>query len=410
MAERVLVHIDTIAAGGAGVGRVDGMAVFVPRTAPGDDASVALRRHRRYADGRLQHLVQAGPTRVTPLCPHYTRDRCGGCQLQHLSPAGQLEAKTNIVVQAFRRIGRRVVTVDRVVPSPALWRYRNKLTLTLRHGAGGWHAGLRPFDAPDDVFALDDCHITSEQVMRGWREVMAAQTLLPIAPELRGTMGEAGARNALLLYGGSRWDDRAEFAAQCPSLTAIHWEDASGRTVVVRDDRPDEASIASFAQVNPHLADALHDHVAACVLADAPQHVIDAYGGRGATAARLLAPGRSVTLIELDPEAARHAQRALGADARVVLARVEDALPGLLPADAVILNPPRAGVDARVCEALEQTSHKPQTLVYVSCDPATLARDVSRLTSYRVVSLTLFDMFPQTAHVETVCELVPEVA
>jgi len=87
--------------------------------------------------------------------------------------------------------------------------------------------------------------------------------------------------------------------------------------------------------------------------------------------------------------------------------RVEDVLPAALPADVVILNPPRAGVDSRVTELLEQQSLRPRAVVYVSCNPATLARDISRLPGYRIESLVAFDMFPQTAHVETVCELVP---
>jgi 23S rRNA (uracil1939-C5)-methyltransferase len=86
---------------------------------------------------------------------------------------------------------------------------------------------------------------------------------------------------------------------------------------------------------------------------------------------------------------------------------VEEALPATLPADAVLLNPPRAGIDAKVAEALEETSQRPRVIVYISCNPATLARDLSRLPSYRIESLVAFDMFPQTAHVETVCELVP---
>ena len=91
-------------------------------------------------------------------------------------------------------------------------------------------------------------------------------------------------------------------------------------------------------------------------------------------------------------------------------ARVEEVLPKVLPADAVILNPPRAGTDSRVTDALEQVAEKPRVIAYVSCNPATLARDISRLPGYRIASLVPLDMFPQTAHIETVCELVPEAA
>ncbi|HEX9221303.1 MAG TPA: hypothetical protein VF858_12520, partial [Gemmatimonadaceae bacterium] len=98
----------------------------------------------------------------------------------------------------------------------------------------------------------------------------------------------------------------------------------------------------------------------------------------------------------------------LVAPSRAIRAHVEDALPGVLPAELVILNPPRAGVDARVTATLEAEVEHLRALLYVSCNPATLARDLARLPSYRIESLRAFDMFPQTAHVETVCELRPE--
>ena len=91
-------------------------------------------------------------------------------------------------------------------------------------------------------------------------------------------------------------------------------------------------------------------------------------------------------------------------------ARVEEALPSVMPVDAVVRNPPRAGVDARVTEILQKAESKPKVVVYVSCNPATLARDIARMPGYRIVSLVPFDMFPQTAHVESICELVPEAA
>jgi 23S rRNA (uracil1939-C5)-methyltransferase len=346
---------------------------------------------------------------VEPTCRHYDGDRCGGCQLQHQSYAGQLDAKRDIVVQAFRRIGRREVAVDAIEPSPAPWAYRNKLTLTLRRGPAGWYAGLRAYDDPDRVFALEECPITAEDVLASWREIMAASDHLPDATELRGMVRSAPGGAVFHLSGGVRWPDPQRFAMQCGSLRSIVWADARGEERVVRDD-PAAASAASFAQVNPHLAGRLHDHAATVALSRGPARVIDAYGGSGAIAQRLRGNGREVVLLELDREATRVARQSLGDDVRVVTGRVEDRLARELPADAVVLNPPRIGVDAAVCEALEHARVRAATVVYVSCDPATLARDVARLPSWRVASLRLFDMFPQTAHVESVCELVPEGA
>ncbi|HEY0243520.1 MAG TPA: hypothetical protein VGC52_12725, partial [Gemmatimonadaceae bacterium] len=141
-----------------------------------------------------------------------------------------------------------------------------------------------------------------------------------------------------------------------------------------------------------------------------PQNIVDAYSGAGDTAIRLARAGAKVTAIELDSDAARWCALHLPEGSVSLRARVEEVLPKVLPADAVVLNPPRAGTDSRVTEALEQVSVKPRVVVYVSCNPATLARDIARLPGYRVASIVPFDMFPQTAHVETVCELVPEAA
>ena len=410
MSDAARLHIDSIAAGGAGVGRLDGMAVFVPRTAPGDDVEVSLRRHRRYAEGRVRRVLVASPARVRPVCPHYERDRCGGCQLQHLAYEAQLEAKRDVVEQALRRIAHRDTRVDAVVPSPSPWRYRNKLTLTLRRSAAGWRGGLRPWDDPDEVFALDDCPITSERVVAAWREVLAAAADLPSVPELRGAVREVGAAAGLTLSGGRSWPRAQAFVRRCPSLLVVRWDDEAGGRHLLRDDAGEDVAIGSFEQVNPATADALHAHVASVVERYDPESIVDAYGGRGATAERLRREGRRIVLIEVDPDATRLATRTLGPAAQVVTGRVEDELARTLPARAVILNPPRAGVDAAVCAALEAASPAPAVIVYVSCDPATLARDLGRLPSWRIASLVPFDMFPQTAHVEAVCELVPRAA
>ena len=164
---------------------------------------------------------------------------------------------------------------------------------------------------------------------------------------------------------------------------------------------------ASFVQVNPEVAAKLEGFVVDAVMAHAPATVVDGYSGSGDVALALAARGVRVVAIELDAEASAWAASRLPAGSRAVTARVEDAIRNVLPADMVILNPPRGGVDARVTAALMTPSLAPRAIVYVSCDPATLARDLSRLPGWRIARLTAFDMFPQTAHVETVCELVP---
>jgi 23S rRNA (uracil1939-C5)-methyltransferase len=173
------------------------------------------------------------------------------------------------------------------------------------------------------------------------------------------------------------------------------------------DRRTHDTPAASFEQVNPLVAAALHAHVLERMLSYAPTTVVDAYAGAGATAIAIATTGARVTAIEVDREASAWAAKRLLPPSRVITGRVEEQIARALPADLVILNPPRTGVDAAVCAALEGVP-RPRAIVYVSCNPATLARDVARLPSYRVASVQSFDMFPQTAHVESVCELVAE--
>ena len=216
-----------------------------------------------------------------------------------------------------------------------------------------------------------------------------------------------------MLTGGTEWPALAAFLDAVPSLAAIWWEAEGKRRRLVADRRPTGIPGASFVQVNAEIAERMQAHLVAMVLAHRPTYVLDAYSGAGATAVALAAAGVRVTAIELDEEATTYAATQLAAPSRAIAARVEEALPHHLPADVVILNPPRAGVDARVTSALArtvETGQAPRAIVYVSCDPATLARDVARLPGWRVDSLLSFDMFPQTAHVETVCVLVPEGA
>jgi tRNA/tmRNA/rRNA uracil-C5-methylase (TrmA/RlmC/RlmD family) len=134
--------------------------------------------------------------------------------------------------------------------------------------------------------------------------------------------------------------------------------------------------------------------------------VVDAYAGTGETAAAIAELGMRVTAIEIDREAANLCASRLPAGSRSLIGRVENLITKALPADLVILNPPRVGLHERVTRALEEQRKRVRAIVYVSCDPATLARDIARLPSYRLQSVETFDMFPQTAHVETVCELV----
>ena len=405
------VRIDSIAAGGDGVGRTEGLVVFVPRTAPGDVVTAQISGRGHFARGTLRNIVTPSPVRIPPPCSHYTRDRCGGCQVQHMSYDAQLAAKQLIIRDSLQRIGKRSVDPPAIERSPQEWRYRTKLTLSMRRKGARWIAGLHPYDDPGAVFALADCPITDRRVVATWREVMSADAHFPEAKELRGSVRVASGGATLVMSGGHGWPARDQFAAAVPSVSALWWEpEGEGLRRKLYDRRVDRSPAASFAQVNPEVAAELRTFVVSRITSLTPRTVVDAYSGAGHTAIALASAGIAVTAIELDPDASAWADEQLSPPSRAVHARVEDALPGYLPADVVILNPPRAGLDVRVTEILQAQSSTTRRLIYISCNPATLARDVSRLPGFRIDSLRAFDMFPQTAHVETVCELISEAS
>jgi 23S rRNA (uracil1939-C5)-methyltransferase len=404
----VSVAIESIAAGGDGVGRTNGLVVFVPRTAPGDLVTAQISGKGHFARGALRSLVTPSPVRVEPPCPHYTRDKCGGCQLQHMTYDSQLAAKQVIVRDSLQRIGKRHVDAPAIERSPKDWRYRAKLTLAIRRRGGRWIAGLHPYDDPVHVFPLADCPITDRRVVAAWHEIMTADAHFPDAKELRGSVRITSDGPTFVMTGGESWAARDQFSAAVPSISAVWWEPTDDKPRrLLYDKRANRAPSASFAQVNAEMAEILRAYVLERARSYLPESAVDAYSGAGDTAIALSREGVGVTAIELDAEAAEWAASKLAGSSRAIHGRVEDELPAALPADLVILNPPRAGVDARVTSALEAEAARLRAVIYISCDPATLARDLSRLPSFRIESLHAFDMFPQTAHVETVCELRP---
>ena len=408
---RATLKINSVAAGGDGVARSDGLVVFIPRTAPGDLVTADMKVNGRFARGKLRDIVTPSPQRIDPPCPHYTRDKCGGCQLQHIEYYdGQLPAKRVIIQDSLQRIGKRQIEVPSIVRSPKEWRYRTKLTLAIRRRGPRWIAGLHPYDDPVRVFPLSDCPITDSLVVATWREIMNADGFFPDATELRGSVRKTSGGPTFVLSGGRRWSEWERFAAAAPSISALWWEPAEEPRRLLFDQRTNRSPSASFAQVTAEMAEILREFVVARVMDYQPRAVIDAYAGAGHLAIGLAEKGVAVTAIELDGEAARWSQERLAAPSRAINARVEDALPGLLPADVVILNPPRAGVDQRVTTTLELEVEHVRAVVYVSCNPATLARDIARMANYEVGAVQAFDMFPQTAHVETVCVLRPRQA
>jgi 23S rRNA (uracil1939-C5)-methyltransferase len=414
MSETATVTIERIAAGGDGIARHDGMVVFVPRAVPGDVVSVTLVRQRTFARGRIVEQITASPDREPAPCPHYTNDRCGGCQLQGLQYPAQLLIKGELVRDALVRIGKHAVDHVDVTASPSPWKYRNTLTLALQRDRlrpSGWMAGMHVAGDPTQLFELKECLLAIPEVMDGWRAVMRTASNLPRAMSLRVTVRQLSTGGlALTVEGGAQWKQAAieALVADVPSIHAIWWVRDDEVRALRFDRRTVQEAGASFAQVNPAVAELLRQYVLTQIEAVKPDAVIDAYAGSGALSQRLQRDGRRITAIELDSEASAVAGAALHADplARVLTGRVEHLLPHGLPANVVVLNPPRAGVDATVPPMIAAQAAEVQRVVYVSCDPATLARDIARLGSgWTVTAVKSFDMFPQTSHIETVCTI-----
>jgi 23S rRNA (uracil1939-C5)-methyltransferase len=405
------VRILRLATGGDGVGRLDdGRAVFVPRTAPGDLVEVAqLRMHRRFARGRLGALVEAGDDRVAPRCPHYAEDDCGGCQLQHLDGAAQREARRAFVGDALRRLGGLALPDPPIVPAPNDWAYRSKLTLHVSPDRR--RIGLHPLDRPDRVFDLTWCHIADARLMELWQQVRRRRELLPEGlARLVLRLDRAGALHLIAgvtgttAWGGAAALGRALTSAGTPAT--LWWEPEGGAARAVSGS-PEAFPATVFEQVHPAMGDRTRLAALAALGDVAGRHVWDLYAGIGDTTDELAARGASVESVEADARAVRFAERRTPADRTRVTrhaGRVEHLLKELRDPALVVTNPPRTGMDERVTDGLRD--RRPRRIVYISCDPATLARDIRRLgNGYRVEGVEAFDLFPQTAHVESVTVL-----
>jgi 23S rRNA (uracil1939-C5)-methyltransferase len=400
------IRILRLATGGDGVGRLeDGRTVFVPRTAPGDLVEITqLRAHRRYARARSSRVLELSADRVEPRCPHYVHDECGGCQLQHMNPTAQREARRGSVGDALRRIARLDVPDPEIVPAGEEFEYRTKITLAVDEG--GRRIGLHPFDRPDRVFDLVRCHITTAEVMALWAEVRAVRRLLPSGlRQIVLRLDRVGGLHLLLVMGGAeRWDGadtlHRELAAR-GSDVALWLQPEGGEAVAVAGAAgPFPATV--FEQVHPAMGDKARAFALAALGRVQGRHVWDLYAGIGETTSALVLAGATVESVESDRRAVAEAA-ARGPAAERHVGRAERIVDRLRTPSLVITNPPRTGMDQRVAAALERVS--PKRIVYISCDPATLARDLTRMPSFRLVTAVAFDLFPQTAHVETVAVL-----
>lgn len=343
------LQIHDVAFGGKGVGRADGKVFFVPFTIAGERVTArVVREKKQFAEADLVDVLEPSANRTTPECPYF--GRCGGCSYQHINYAHQLEVKHLQVEQALRRIGH----IDHppmhpIIPSPKPYEYRNRITVHAAEGLVGYFRR--------DAHRLIDVE------------------RCPIArPEVNQALTELRAR------------------------------------------RPHEGHYTLRAQAGPRIFAQTNDEVATALaelvrtfIPEGASHLIDAYCGAGFFTKRLADRFAHVIGIEWDRFAIEAANATAGRNETYIAGDVEvELLEQLQTANrdvtCVILDPPATGLSQNIREALSQNS--PQTLIYVSCNPATLARDLKELKgSFALKSVTPLDMFPQTAEIECVVHL-----
>ncbi|HEY7472744.1 MAG TPA: class I SAM-dependent RNA methyltransferase [Gemmatimonadota bacterium] len=430
--ETVELEIERIAYGGDGVGRAGGLVVFAPWTAPGERIRArVIERHPRYARARLEDVLSPAAERTEPGCPVY--GVCGGCRLQHLSRAAQLASKARAVTDAFERIARRTPPAAVVCEEAAApWHYRRRAAFTWRRSADGFAFGFHGAEDPRAIVDLDGCPIFAAE---GNAVLARLRGVLAEVPPANGADAEEGRLAVRALPGqgvvAGVFADRAERARGLALACAkqadipITWGTRLAETgsLVLAPGAPRLASridvgelklrvgFDSFLQVDPVAAERLYDAAIEGLGARSGESVIDGYAGIGAVACRLARSGVRVTAVEVHPGAASdlraNTAAAGGAPVHVLELSAERVDWRRPRPDAVVVNPPRSGCAAAALDSIARSGAR--RLVYVSCDPSTLARDVRRLgPAWRVESIRAFDLFPQTAHVETVTTLVRE--
>jgi len=415
------VEISAIVAGGDGLARqADGPVVFVPRTAPGERVEVELvETHRQWARARTLRIIDPSPDRRDPPCPHYSV--CGGCQLQHLEYEAQAPIKSAIIADALRRLGQIPLEPPQVVPSEAEFEYRNRVTFVLRRQRGQVVAGFHAFKNPSKLIDLDRCPLAEAPINRVWAVLRDSwgrkASLLPAGAELRLTLRSTRGGEVGLVVEGGRGEGKPEALLEAVEGLAAIWRlDSKGEAAwyvgePVLNERWGSQAVPlagnAFLQVNRDVGVKLEAYVQEQCGEVTGQRVVDAYCGYGLRALELAWKGARVVGIDTEQHAIATAHGNAvesGATARFVAAPVERALSHELPADLVLLNPPRSGVSEEALKGL--VNRPPARVIYVSCDPATLARDLKQLSGkFQLAACRAFDMFPQTAHVETVVTL-----
>ncbi|MEU1845598.1 class I SAM-dependent RNA methyltransferase [Micromonospora sediminicola] len=398
-AERVELTVDAVAPGGHCVARVGGQVVFVRHALPGERVVAEVTElHRGFARADAVEILDASPDRVVPPCPYARPGACGGCDLQHVAPAAQLDWKVAVVREQLTRLGRLTdaqvdalgVRVEALPGGPLGWRSRVRYAVD----ATG-RAGLLKHRS-HEVVPIDRCLIAHPAIQE-----------LPVLPSTGARWPDADAVESVASTGG----DVAVVAYAEGVATAVSGPERVRETAA---GRPFTLPASGFWQVHPAAADALVGAVLDLLDPRPGESAWDLYGGAGLFAAALAGrvDGARVTVVESAPDGVAAARTNL-ADlpaVEVVAARVETALARrriTSPVDLVVLDPPRSGAGAPVVRGVVAAG--PRAVAYVACDPAAFARDVRTFAEagWRLAALRGFDLFPMTQHVELVGLFLP---
>lgn len=436
------LEISSLTASGDGVGHYQGRAVFIPNSAPGDQLQVRLVRVKpSHATGLIVQIDEPSPSRVDPLC--IVADKCGGCQWQHVSYAVQLAAKQQTAQDALERVGGLVLPVgEPILGSSDPYAYRNKATYPIQARDKGLKAGYYRLGS-HQLINLNQCPIQDSSLDLFLREIKQDLQITGWSAydekRHKGSLRHLGLRvgrrsgEVLLtlvsrdphLPGIEDWAD--QWLSRYPTLVGVCLninpdktnaifgaetqviagrgalqETFGGHTVWVDS--------TSFFQVNTEQAEAFFTWIVEQMGLTGSETVVDAYCGIGTLSLLLAARARQVIGIESLPNAVRQARHNARfnhiSNFSILEGSVEQELPTLPPADGVVLDPPRKGCDPLVLDTL--LLRQPRQIVYISCHPATLARDLKILTGsglYRLTQWRSADFFPQTPHVESVAFL-----
>ena len=405
--------LEKLTYGGDAMGRLDdpltgtgGRAVFVPFGLPGEHVRVRLTSEKKnFARGKIVEILEASKDRIQPRCKHF--GECGGCHYQNLPYEKQLAAKTEILIDQLKRIGKiEKPPVQPMVACPNPWNYRNHIQfhLTKDGNIGYIGASFRPA-----IIAISECHLPEPSLNSLW-----PQLKFDSGTEIERVSLRAGNEDDLMLILESVSPRPPELEIEAGiSVTHLYEENtvviAGNDHIVMRVlERDFKISAASFFQVNTVMAGKMVNYLLTCLPVSLSTTLLDVYCGVGLFSAFFAPKCGRVIGIESSESACEDFVLNLDEFDNVELYEglAEEVLPGLVGEignlSYTIVDPPRAGLDKQVIDGILKLD--PQMIAYVSCDPSTLARDAARLINggYKLREVTPFDLFPQTYHIESI--------